>query len=171
MKIALKRGFSWPGGNDRDRKGGREALGMGYCSIIVLDGSELKLAWSRETVHIFKKISQYFYYLCWIRAGNIWIYLDLICILLLLPNFMCIKRFLLLLSSNDVSVYIADNEDSFEFSPKAEFNQPCNRYWSGATALRLTVTKPKTCWNSEGFKWPLSHLMLRSHADFAICLS
>ena len=31
---------------------------------------------------------------------------------------MCIKRFLLLLSSNDVSVYIADNEDSFEFSPK-----------------------------------------------------
>ena len=64
MKIVLKRGFSWPGEKfDRDGKGGREALGMGYCSINMWDGSELKLAWSRETAHISKVISQYFYHL------------------------------------------------------------------------------------------------------------
>ena len=33
---------------DRDGAGGKEAVGMEYCSINIRDGSELKLARSRE---------------------------------------------------------------------------------------------------------------------------
>ena len=47
--------------------------------------------------------------------------LYLVYILLLLTNFIYIKRFLLLSSSIDASVDIVDNEDSFEFSHQAEF--------------------------------------------------
>ena len=33
---------------DRVGEGDREVLGMGYCGINVLEGSELKLAWSKK---------------------------------------------------------------------------------------------------------------------------
>ena len=33
---------------DRDGEGGREALGMGNCSIIIWYGSELESAWSKK---------------------------------------------------------------------------------------------------------------------------
>ena len=34
---------------DRDGEGGREALGVGKCSINIWDGSELELAWSKKS--------------------------------------------------------------------------------------------------------------------------
>ena len=45
-------------------------------------------------------------------------------ILLSQTNFIYIKSFSLLSSSNDASVDIVDEEGSFEFSPKAEFTSP-----------------------------------------------
>ena len=34
---------------DRDGEGGREAIGMGNCSINIWDGSDLELAWSKKS--------------------------------------------------------------------------------------------------------------------------
>ena len=41
---------------DRDSKGEREALEIGYCTINTWKRLELKLTWSRETVHILKTV-------------------------------------------------------------------------------------------------------------------
>ena len=39
---------------DRNGKGGREALGMGYCSCHIWNELELKLAWSRKNISYFE---------------------------------------------------------------------------------------------------------------------
>ena len=39
---------------DRDGEGGREALGMGNCSIIIWYGSELESAWSKKDTLYFE---------------------------------------------------------------------------------------------------------------------
>ena len=39
---------------DRDGEGGREALGMGNCSINIWDGSDLELAWSKKSSSSFE---------------------------------------------------------------------------------------------------------------------
>ena len=149
----VKEGFQLNRGEiDRDDERFREIVGKGYCSINIWDGSEMKLAWSRENssyfpifllsgnsnTSIFKvcNILRWAYFLvmktssnifrgtlCWIWGiGEVVLEYNLypIYILFLLTNLILIRSFSLLSSSNDASVDIVDEENSFEFSPKAE---------------------------------------------------
>ena len=61
----------------------------------------------------------------------------------------------LILPLNNVSVYIADDEGSFQFSPVAEFSSSLYVYiafvtdtWSRISVLRTTATVLKTFYNS-----------------------